>query len=73
VLAELIGHVFVTALLLLSAHWVLFLLNVPMTAWLIYRSASSFLSFLVELFLNYVSSWSLRFVMSAAKLVKIAA
>jgi protein cornichon len=40
VLPELVGHVFATMLMLVTWHWFLFLLNIPMTLWLLYRSAA---------------------------------
>ncbi|EDL94851.1 similar to Protein HSPC163 (predicted), isoform CRA_b [Rattus norvegicus] len=37
VIPELVGHTFVTVLMLVSLHWVIFLLNLPVATWNIYR------------------------------------
>jgi hypothetical protein len=37
VLPEVVAHLVVTALMFFSAHWILFLLNLPLAAWLVYR------------------------------------
>lgn len=37
VLPELIAHCLITVLLLLGWHWILFLLNIPMIAWEVYK------------------------------------
>ncbi|XP_063469497.1 protein cornichon homolog 4 isoform X3 [Symphalangus syndactylus] len=37
VIPELIGHTIVTVLLLISLHWFIFLLNLPVATWNIYR------------------------------------
>nr|XP_035974792.1 protein cornichon homolog 4 isoform X5 [Halichoerus grypus] len=38
VIPELIGHTIVTVLMLVSLHWFIFLLNLPVATWNIYRS-----------------------------------
>lgn len=40
VLPELVAHLAVTILLLLTSHWLLFLLNIPFTGWLLHRYIS---------------------------------
>ncbi|KAM4861672.1 protein cornichon homolog 4 isoform 2-T2 [Thomomys bottae] len=35
---ELIGHTIVTVLMLISLHWFIFLLNLPVATWNIYRN-----------------------------------
>ncbi|XP_056671974.1 protein cornichon homolog 4 isoform X3 [Monodelphis domestica] len=37
VVPELIGHTIVTVLMLISLHWFIFLLNLPVATWNIYR------------------------------------
>ncbi|XP_039739254.1 protein cornichon homolog 4 isoform X2 [Pteropus medius] len=37
VIPELIGHAIVTVLMLISLHWFIFLLNLPVATWNIYR------------------------------------
>ncbi|XP_027727691.1 protein cornichon homolog 4 isoform X2 [Vombatus ursinus] len=37
VVPELIGHTIVTILMLISLHWFIFLLNLPVATWNIYR------------------------------------
>ncbi|XP_033053447.1 protein cornichon homolog 4 isoform X2 [Trachypithecus francoisi] len=37
VIPELIGHTIVTVLMLISLHWFIFLLNLPVATWNIYR------------------------------------
>lgn len=37
VIPELVGHTIVTVLMLVSLHWVIFLLNLPVATWNIYR------------------------------------
>ncbi|MXQ81983.1 hypothetical protein E5288_WYG004979 [Bos mutus] len=37
VIPELVGHTLVTVLMLISLHWFIFLLNLPVAAWNIYR------------------------------------
>ncbi|XP_042300852.1 protein cornichon homolog 4 isoform X1 [Sceloporus undulatus] len=37
VIPELIGHTLVTVLMLISLHWFIFLLNLPVATWNIYR------------------------------------
>lgn len=37
VVPELIGHAVVTVLMLISLHWFIFLLNLPVATWNIYR------------------------------------
>ncbi|XP_040492073.1 protein cornichon homolog 4 isoform X6 [Ursus maritimus] len=37
VIPELIGHTIVTVLMLVSLHWFIFLLNLPVATWNIYR------------------------------------
>ncbi|XP_035137336.2 protein cornichon homolog 4 isoform X2 [Callithrix jacchus] len=37
VIPELIGHTVVTVLMLISLHWFIFLLNLPVATWNIYR------------------------------------
>ncbi|XP_045652909.1 protein cornichon homolog 4 isoform X1 [Ursus americanus] len=41
VIPELIGHTIVTVLMLVSLHWFIFLLNLPVATWNIYRTGSS--------------------------------
>jgi hypothetical protein len=37
VIPELVGHTIVTVLMLVSLHWFIFLLNLPVATWNIYR------------------------------------
>ncbi|NWX83625.1 CNIH4 protein, partial [Nothoprocta ornata] len=37
VVPELVGHAIVTVLMLISLHWFIFLLNLPVATWNIYR------------------------------------
>ncbi|KAM9110428.1 protein cornichon homolog 4 isoform 2-T2 [Megaptera novaeangliae] len=37
VIPELVGHTIVTVLMLISLHWFIFLLNLPVATWNIYR------------------------------------
>lgn len=37
VVPEVIGHAVVTVLMLISLHWFIFLLNLPVATWNIYR------------------------------------
>ncbi|KAB0376941.1 hypothetical protein FD755_011385 [Muntiacus reevesi] len=37
VIPELVGHTLVTVLMLISLHWFIFLLNLPVASWNIYR------------------------------------
>ncbi|XP_040593551.1 protein cornichon homolog 4 isoform X3 [Mesocricetus auratus] len=41
VIPELIGHTIVTVLMLVSLHWFIFLLNLPVATWNIYRNTQS--------------------------------
>uniref|UniRef100_A0A8C6E7T2 Cornichon family AMPA receptor auxiliary protein 4 n=1 Tax=Moschus moschiferus TaxID=68415 RepID=A0A8C6E7T2_MOSMO len=41
VIPELVGHTLVTVLMLISLHWFIFLLNLPVAAWNIYRNTQS--------------------------------
>ncbi|KAM9212154.1 protein cornichon homolog 4 isoform 3-T4 [Dugong dugon] len=41
VIPELIGHTIVTVLMLISLHWFIFLLNLPVATWNIYRNTQS--------------------------------
>ncbi|XP_049632578.1 protein cornichon homolog 4 isoform X2 [Suncus etruscus] len=41
VIPELIGHTLVTVLMLISLHWFIFLLNMPVATWNIYRNTQS--------------------------------
>ncbi|XP_036746421.1 protein cornichon homolog 4 isoform X4 [Manis pentadactyla] len=38
IIPELIGHTIVTVLMLISLHWFIFLLNLPVATWNIYRN-----------------------------------
>ncbi|XP_077933959.1 protein cornichon homolog 4 isoform X3 [Halichoerus grypus] len=40
VIPELIGHTIVTVLMLVSLHWFIFLLNLPVATWNIYRDTA---------------------------------
>ncbi|XP_029395088.1 protein cornichon homolog 4 isoform X2 [Mus pahari] len=41
VIPELVGHTIVTVLMLVSLHWFIFLLNLPVATWNIYRNTQS--------------------------------
>ncbi|KAM9110431.1 protein cornichon homolog 4 isoform X3 [Balaenoptera ricei] len=41
VIPELVGHTIVTVLMLISLHWFIFLLNLPVATWNIYRNTQS--------------------------------
>nr|XP_048295529.1 protein cornichon homolog 4 isoform X3 [Myodes glareolus] len=41
VIPEVVGHAAVTVLMLVSLHWFIFLLNLPVATWNIYRNTQS--------------------------------